>query len=134
MRPTCQMIATHPAQSNEPGSLIACIEACFDCDQACTTCADACLHDEAVADLRRCIRMNLDCADVCATLGRALSRASNPDGTLIRSLVQACIDACKACGDECRRYARLHEHCEHCADACATGERACRTVLGLMSG
>ena len=129
MRTTGQMIATHPARSGEPGNLVACIEACFDCEQACTSCADACLHEEKVTDLRHCIRTNLDCADVCAALGRALSRASRPDATLMRSLLQACIDACKACGEECRRHASIHEHCEHCADACTACDRACRTML-----
>ena len=129
MRSTGQMISTHPAKPSEPGSLVACIEACFDCEQACTTCADACLYEDGVADLRRCIRTNLDCADLCAAAGRALSRASKPEATLMRSLLQACVDACKACGDECRRHASMHEHCEHCADSCASCLRACRGLL-----
>jgi len=43
-----------------------CIEACFDCAQTCTACADACLSEQLVAELTRCIRVNLDCADVVA--------------------------------------------------------------------
>lgn len=130
---SAQMIATHPAApEGQSENLIACLEACFDCEQACTACADACLHEEMVADLRYCIRTDLDCADVCATLGRALSRASKPDADFMRSLLQACLDACRACAEECRRHASMHDHCKHCAEACTTCERNCRTLLGTM--
>ena len=132
MRATGQMIATHPAKPGELGNLVACIEACFDCEQACTSCADACLYEESVAELRHCVRTNLDCADVCATLGRTLSRASRPDESLVRSLLQVCADACRVCRQECLRHASNHEHCDLCADCCATCERACRKLLSVM--
>lgn len=124
------MTATHPAAPRQQSDqLIACLEACFDCEQACTACADACLHEETVADLRFCIRTNLDCADVCSALGRTLSRASRPDAAFMRSMIQACIDACRACAEECRSHAHMHEHCEHCASACETCEHACQSLL-----
>jgi hypothetical protein len=56
--------------------LARCIEACFSCGQACTACADACLAEDSVTDLARCIRLNLDCADICDVTGRVLSRQS----------------------------------------------------------
>lgn len=130
---SAQMIATHPAAPGDQSeNLIACLEACFDCELACTACADACLHEEMVADLRFCIRTDLDCADICATLGRSLARASKPDAQFMRSLLQACVDGCRACAEECRRHASMHDHCKHCADACTTCERACRTLLETM--
>lgn len=49
--------------------LVDCIEACFECGQTCTACADACLAEDMVAELRTCIRLNLDCADLCVTTG-----------------------------------------------------------------
>ena len=134
MRTTGQMIGTHPAKPSELGHLVACIEACFDCEQACTTCADACLGEESVGDLRHCIRTNLDCADVCAALGRALSRASKPDAALMRSLLRACVDPCKVAGQECRRHGSMHEHCDLCGDCCATCERACQKLLAVTPG
>ncbi|HEX6987206.1 MAG TPA: four-helix bundle copper-binding protein [Planctomycetaceae bacterium] len=125
-----QMVQTHPAgPKQQTEALVACIEACFDCEQACTACADACLHEKMVAELVHCIRTDLDCADVCAALGRALSRASKPDADLIRTLTEACIAACRACGAECRKHASKHEHCRVCADACDACERACRGIL-----
>jgi hypothetical protein len=81
-----QMLDTGPGPgilANE--SLIPCIEACFDCAQSCSACADACLGESSVADLARCIRLNLDCADVCIAMGRVLSRQQHADGRVIRS-------------------------------------------------
>lgn len=49
-----------------------CIEACLECAQAC---ADACLSEDNVSQLIKCIRTDLDCADVCETTGRGARRA-----------------------------------------------------------
>jgi len=81
-----------------------CIEACFDCAQTCTACADACLSEQLVAELTRWIRVNLDCADVCDTPGRVLSRHTGYDANLTRAVLQACAQACKSCGDECDQH------------------------------
>lgn len=125
-----EMLKTHPTSSSQTYDVLArCIEACFECEQACTACADACLHEESVADLRLCIRTNQDCADVCATLGRAVSRSSRPDAGLIKSLTQACLEACQVCAEECRKHASKHEHCKVCADACDACESACTNAL-----
>jgi hypothetical protein len=111
------------------------IEACFACGHACTLCADACLGEEAVADLAKCIRLNLDCADVCATTGRVLSRQLAIDIGLARALVEACATACRACAEECDRHAQEMnmEHCRVCAEACRTCERACDDLLGAAA-
>ena len=47
-------------------ALAECIAACLDCTQTCTACADACLAEEQVAELRHCVTLDLNCADVCA--------------------------------------------------------------------
>src|SRR5690606_11716455 len=70
-----RMLDTHPAEVTLDKQLLAdCLEACLECTQTCTACADACLSEEMVADLRRCIRLNLDCADVCEATARVLTR------------------------------------------------------------
>ena len=60
------MLDTNPADLRRVDKrvLAACIEACFDCAQTCTACADACLSEDMLAELTRCIRVNLDCANV----------------------------------------------------------------------
>ena len=84
-----------------------CIAACFECAQACTACADACLSEDMVAELTKCIRTDLDCADVCATTARLLSRHTGSDRTVVRGQLQACAQACRVCGDECEQRAAL---------------------------
>ena len=128
---TREMIEAHPSRPPQVEDLVACLDACFACVHACTACADACLHEEAVKDLRRCVRTNLDCADVCAALGKALSRASTPDARLMGSLAQACVDACRACEEDCRMHAAAYAHCRICADACDVCARECQRVLRI---
>ncbi|HEX6041624.1 four-helix bundle copper-binding protein [Longimicrobium sp.] len=128
-----QMLATHPRQSGtDPSALAECIQECFACAQACTSCADACLGEQAhVEHLVRCIRLNLDCADVCDATGRVLSRQTEADPGVIRAQLQSCAVACKACGDECARHAEGMgmEHCRVCAEACRRCEEACTRLL-----
>jgi hypothetical protein len=119
MSQAATMLDTYPADLGgvDTKALAACIEACFDCAQACTACADACLSEETVAELTKCIRTNLDCADICESTGRVLSRHTGYDANLTRSVVQACAQACKTCGDECAQHVHMR-HCQVCADAC----------------
>jgi hypothetical protein len=73
-----QMLDTYPRSFNvDAGVLAATIDALNDCAQACTACADDCLSEQNVAELVKCIRLNLDCADVCtATCGCSAVRPS----------------------------------------------------------
>ena len=127
---TQQMLDTHPqkTQTSNP-ALVTCIQACLDCSQTCNACADACLAEEMVADLRRCIRLNLDCADLCEVSARLLSRQTEAEVTLLRAQVEAMVLACRLCAEECERHADMHEHCRVCADACRRCEQACQQLL-----
>ncbi len=62
------MLDAYPRNYNlDQAALVRCIEACYECEQACTQCADACLSESAAAELAKCIRLDVDCADVCHT-------------------------------------------------------------------
>lgn len=131
-----EMLRTHPRASSAslPG-LQECIEACYDCAQSCNSCADACLGEQSVQELVRCIRLNLDCAEVCMTTGGILARLTEPDMQLSRAQVEACMAACRICAEECERHAQMHEHCRICAEACRRCEQACQTILqGMTAG
>jgi hypothetical protein len=134
MTVVADMLRTYPKDLGDVDHdrLRACIEACFECAQACTACADACLSEDMVAELVKCIRTNLDCADQCGTTGRVLSRHTGYDANLTRAVLQACAAACKVCGDECERHASMHEHCRVCADACRRCEQACQDLLTAL--
>lgn len=124
------MLATNPVEpSSTVDDLAALIDAAFECAQACTACADACLAEDMVADLRRCITLDLDCADVCDVTGRILSRQTGNVAELTRSLLQTCRDACRLCAEECGRHAGTHDHCRICAESCRRCEQACDRLL-----
>jgi hypothetical protein len=128
-----EMIRTHPdVRGDTNDALIRCIEECYDCAQACTSCADACLGEDMVKDLRQCIRLDLDCADICAVVGAIATRRTGSNEDVIRRVLQACEAACRLCAEECERHARQHEHCRVCAEACRRCERACREALQSM--
>ena len=128
-----QMISTHPhVRGSTNDALVRCIEACYECAQTCTSCADACLGEEMVRELTQCIRLNLDCADVCFATGTVASRRTGSDEIIIKRLIEACAEACRLCGEECRKHASHHEHCRVCADACQRCEEACRSAAGTI--
>jgi uncharacterized membrane protein len=125
-----QMLETYPRTLNvDAGDLAATIDALSDCAQACTADVAADLGEHNLAEMVRCIRLCLDCTDICnATLG-LLSRQAEYDPMVTRPLLEACAAICQSCGDECERHARMHEHCRICAEACRRCERACRELL-----
>ncbi|WP_043497087.1 four-helix bundle copper-binding protein [Georgenia sp. SUBG003] len=128
-----EMMQTYPAEINLDRDLLArTVEALVTCSQTCTACADACLSEDMVAELRKCIRTNLDCADICDTTARVLSRHTGYDANITRSLLQACVQACRSCGDECEAHAEHHEHCRFCAEACRACEKACDELLAAI--
>jgi hypothetical protein len=128
-----QMLDSYPGGLNvEAGALATTIDALNDCGQACTADADADLREQHLADLVKCIRLCLDCADVCATTSNVTSRQTEYDPNVTRPLLAACVATCKSCGDECERHAQMHEHCRVCRDACRRCEQACRDLLAAL--
>ena len=88
---TAEMMTTYLGATDRDRDLLArTVDALTECAQACTACADACLDEQMVADLRRWIHSNLDCADICATTARVLSRHAGYDVDVTHSVpVQA---------------------------------------------
>ncbi len=129
-----EMLNTYPQSlgSIDREKLARCITECRECEQACTACADACLSEEMVAQLVKCVRTNLDCADLCAATGNILSRHTGYDANITRATLEACRVACAACADECERHAEMHEHCKVCAEACRRCEQACAELLAAL--
>jgi hypothetical protein len=127
------MLDAGPTTSNVDAVVLAsAIDALSDCAQACTADADADLSEQNVGEMIRCIRLCLNCADVCtATIG-VLSRQA-VDGEATELLLEACTSICSSCGDECDRHAKMHEHCRVCTEACRRCEQACRQLLGAIT-
>lgn len=128
-----EMLDTHPWPGNVDREILArCIEECFACSATCASCADACLSEDTVAELRKCIRLDLDCADICETTGRVLVRQSEYDARISKAQLEACRQVCRTCAEECEKHAEMHEHCRICAQACRSCEKACDELLTAM--
>jgi Domain of Unknown Function (DUF326) len=129
---TRQMLDMYSGISNvEAGVLAEAIDALSDCLQACIVDADSDLREHA-ADLVKCVRLCLDCVDVCGATLRVTSRQTEYDVNVGKLLLEACIAVCKSCGDECERHAKIHAHCRVCAEACRRCEEACRKLLDAI--
>ena len=59
-----------------------CIEACQRCADLCDHCASACLEEQNVAELARCIKLDMDCAQICRMAAGYMARGlrSRPGG------------------------------------------------------
>jgi hypothetical protein len=128
-----QMLDSYPRTSSLDASVLAAaIDALNDCAQACTADVDADLGERDLAEMVRCIRLCLNCIDICAATAGIISRLAEYDADVIRPLLESCVAICKSCGDECERHAQHHEHCRVCAEACRRCEQACRELLAVM--
>lgn len=127
------MLDSHPWPGNvDRNALAECIEACVECAQACASCADACLSEEQVAELRKCIRLDLDCGDICEVTARVLTRQTEYDAGVSKAQLTGCRETCATCAEECERHAEHHEHCRLCAEACRRCEQACGRLFDAM--
>lgn len=121
-----------PAAAADSDLLAAAIDAMNDCAQACVADVDADLGEANSSDMVKCIRLCLDCADICTTAAAVTSRAAGYEAKVTRPLLEACVASCRKCGDECDRHAEMHEHCRVCAEACRNCERACQQLLAAL--
>jgi hypothetical protein len=129
-----EMLATHPGSADIDTDLFGrTIEALAECAVTCAQCADACLAEDEPAAMARCIRLDLDCADICTATSRVLSRQTEFDADVARPLLEACIAACLACGDECAAHAEHMAHCKVCSETCRGCATACRELLGALA-
>ena len=128
-----QMLDTYPASIGaDAGVLATTIDALSDCVQACNADNAADLGEQNVTEMVTCIRLCLDCADICTATAGVTSRQAEYHADVTRPLLEACVASCKSCGDECERHAHMHEHCRVCAEACRRCEQACRELLDAI--
>ncbi|HXW46942.1 MAG TPA: four-helix bundle copper-binding protein, partial [Streptosporangiaceae bacterium] len=111
--------------------LAAAIDALSDCAQACNADNAADLSEPNVTEMARCIRLCLDCVDVCTATVGVMSRQAEYHASLTRPLLEACVAICQSCADECERHADM-PHCRVCAQACRRCEQACRELFDAL--
>jgi uncharacterized membrane protein len=128
-----QMLDTYEhALDVDAGVLATGIEVLADCAQACSVDTDANLGEQNVAEMVRCIRLCLNCADICAAAAAVMSRPATAEKGVIQPLLTACAAICRSCGDECARHARMHPHCRVCEGACRRAEQASSDLLRAL--
>lgn len=127
------MFRSHPEHPVHSDTISACIDACSLCIETCTACADACLSEKHVENLISCIRLNLDCAAVCAATGSVVARANKAGNRQpLEALLTTCIAFCRACAKECDRHMALHKHCRVCGESCSACAEACTEMLSTL--
>ena len=126
-------LQSHPGKPAHPDAISRCVETCLTCAGACTACADACLSERHIEGLLACIRIDLDCAAICIGTGSVVARAkAGASRQVLEGQLAVCIAACRACAEECRRHANMHEHCRVCAEACEACAEACNDMLSAL--
>ncbi|MGH8806969.1 MAG: four-helix bundle copper-binding protein [Noviherbaspirillum sp.] len=104
----------------------ACIDECHRCADACDYCANLSLSEYDIRALKRCIRLTIDCAQLCRVAAAYMARGSE----LSNILCTACSQVCEVCADECAQHEM--QHCQDCASACRRCAEACTQMLTTL--
>lgn len=117
--------------AQQAGERAAIIEMLSTCEQACRICADTFLDQTLPAGaLGQCVRINLDCAETCATAARLLARQIEPlTAPLHTAQLHACAVACQFCADACGSQAGNDHRFQLCADLCRQCQEQCNLLL-----
>ncbi|MBA2563555.1 MAG: four-helix bundle copper-binding protein [Chitinophagaceae bacterium] len=101
------------------------LDALNNCAAECNHCATACLDEQDVKMLARCIKLDIDCADICMLTASYVARGSEH----AEHLKKECAEICNACAEECEKHAKMGmEHCRKCAEACRKCAEACSGI------
>ena len=98
------------------------VQTLHECMEACNHCYDACLKEKDMTMMAECIRLDRECADICAFLEQSLTRNS----PFASDLATICAKVCGACGNECQKH--NHDHCQNCAETCFKYVEACKEI------
>lgn len=91
-----------------------------ECATACNHCSTACLEEKDVQMMAACIRLDMDCAQICSTTAAFVARSS----AHAQHLLKECAEICLQCAKECEKHSHM-EHCKRCAEACRKCAEAC---------
>jgi len=90
-----------------------------ECAAACNHCSTACLDEKDVHMMANCIKLDIDCAQICSLTANFISRGSEHGVHLLKE----CAEICNKCAEECSKH-KL-DHCQACAEACRKCAVAC---------
>lgn len=98
------------------------LNALHECSRACYHCSVSCLREKDVKMMTECIRLDMDCAQICDVTAAFICRESRH----AHHLLKECAEICHKCAEECGKHAHL-EHCKECAEACRNCAALCET-------
>ncbi|MCD8029775.1 MAG: four-helix bundle copper-binding protein [Bacteroides sp.] len=90
------------------------------CVAVCNFCFDSCLREENVEMMKECIRLDKECAEICALTLSLVASGSEMAGEALT----LCAAICEKCGEECGKHD--NDHCRKCAETCLACAEACR--------
>ena len=99
------------------------MDALNNCAAECNHCATACLDEQNVKMLSKCIKLDMDCAEICTLTASLIARGSAHG----KHLLKECAEVCNACAEECEKHTHM-EHCKQCAAACRACAEICRAA------
>ncbi|KEO75293.1 ferredoxin [Anditalea andensis] len=99
-----------------------CIAACNDCAFYCDLAATACLKQLDMANMARCIELDMYCAEIC----RAAVSFMIKEDEFSTEICKICAEICENCAQECDNY--LSIPFQECAAACRKCATTCRQM------
>lgn len=99
-----------------------------ECADACNHCSTACLQEKDVQKMTECIRLDMDCAQICQLMAAFISRNSDH----VSHLIKECAEICSKCADECSKHSKM-EHCKVCAELCRRCAKECLIVVSVLN-
>jgi hypothetical protein len=110
-----EMIQDHPAVGADyTEELGEAVKHAMYCAAIASSCVDACNAENG--DMSECIRKCSDASDICQAVSTVAARRTHGNTAVIKSLLEACILACKVCAEECDKHD--NPHCQRCARMC----------------
>ena len=127
-----KMIALHPgAQGHVNQPLGDAVHHAMYAAKMCLSCADADMAEDM--DMTQCMRLCLDCADVCEATARLGLRRTGSNDFVLKEMLEFCARTCDACAAECDSHD--HGHCKLCAQICRECADDCRAAaLSITPG
>jgi len=102
------------------------VHALNECAAICDRCAASCLEEKDIQMLAKCIKLDIDCAQLCRVTASFASRGSAH--TII--LLDECAELCNVCAEECEKHSHM-EHCQQCAEACRHCAEICSQMIAV---
>ncbi len=133
MSQSLKTLKAHPKENSiDYKQLHKTIQYLNDCHTGCISCADACISLDRIRELRHCIRLCEDTADILKATASILSRQTDPDWETIRSQIHACTTAARNCGNECEEHSEKYQFCLSCAEICAMSVQELTSLAELL--